>query len=241
MKIDPKLIDEYEQNGAVLLKDVFDPFWIDLVHDGIEKILADPSCYSEKLKGKTGDGHYFDDYCNWQRIEEFKKFALESPAAAIVGTLTKSKEVAFYHEHVLVKEPGTDKETPWHHDQSYYPIDGEKVCSIWMPVDPVPRDTCVQFIAGSHKWGWFEPIKFETERPYQIIDNECEEKIYQKVPDVAANKDKYNILSWDVQPGDCIVFHMKTLHGAPGNASRVNWRRVFSSRWLVHSTIVSEL
>ncbi|GBM89098.1 hypothetical protein AVEN_184149-1 [Araneus ventricosus] len=108
-------------------------------------------------------------------------------------------EVAFYHEHVLVKEPGTDKETPWHHDQSYYPIDGEKVCSIWMPVDPVPSDTCVQFIAGSHKWGWFEPIKFETERPYQIIDKENDGKVYQKVPDVAANKDKYSILHWDVQ------------------------------------------
>ncbi|GFX26753.1 hypothetical protein TNCV_1839261 [Trichonephila clavipes] len=36
------------------------------------------------------------------------------------------QQVSFYHEHVLVKEPGTDKETPWHHDQSYYPIDGEK-------------------------------------------------------------------------------------------------------------------
>ncbi|GBN56369.1 hypothetical protein AVEN_173548-1 [Araneus ventricosus] len=101
MKIDQKLIDEYEQNGAVLLRGVFDPIWIDLIRNGIEKILADPSCYSEKLKGETGDGHYFDDYCNWQRIEEFKKFAFESPAAAIVGTLTKSKD----KRSVLHKNP----------------------------------------------------------------------------------------------------------------------------------------
>ena len=30
--------------------------------------------------------------------------------------------------------PGTEKETPWHHDQAYYPVDGEAVVSIWMPV-----------------------------------------------------------------------------------------------------------
>ena len=43
----------------------------------------------------------------------------------------------FYHEHVLVKEPGTAASTPWHHDQSYYPVDGQDVCSLWIPVDPV--------------------------------------------------------------------------------------------------------
>jgi ectoine hydroxylase-related dioxygenase (phytanoyl-CoA dioxygenase family) len=35
--------------------------------------------------------------------------------------------VKFYHEHVLNKEPGAEKATPWHHDQSYYPINGDKV------------------------------------------------------------------------------------------------------------------
>lgn len=34
---------------------------------------------------------------------------------------------AFYHDHVLVKEPGAESETPWHQDQPYYPVDGFKV------------------------------------------------------------------------------------------------------------------
>ena len=33
----------------------------------------------------------------------------------------------FYHEHVFTKDPGTTSTTPWHHDQSYYPVDGWKV------------------------------------------------------------------------------------------------------------------
>ncbi|GFR29081.1 hypothetical protein TNCT_580851 [Trichonephila clavata] len=52
---------------------------------------------------------------------------LTSPSFVNFHTMSFEVQVSFYHEHVLVKEPGTDKETPWHHDQSYYPIDGDKV------------------------------------------------------------------------------------------------------------------
>ncbi|GFT81792.1 uncharacterized protein NPIL_441781 [Nephila pilipes] len=72
-----------------------------------------------------------------------------------------------------------------------------------MPVDPVPRETCVQFVAGSHKWGWFEPIKFETRLPYPIEDKDFKDRAYQHVPDVEANRDKYDILSWELQKATC--------------------------------------
>lgn len=39
------------------------------------------------------------------------------------------------------------------------------------------------------------------------------------------------ILSWACEPGDCVVFHGKTLHGSYGNSSEHNWRQVLSTRW----------
>ena len=30
------------------------------------------------------------------------------------------EQVRFFHEHALVKEPGTSEITPWHHDEPYY-------------------------------------------------------------------------------------------------------------------------
>ena len=75
----------------------------------------------------------------------------------------------FYHEHVLVKEPSARIKTPWHHDQAYYPIDGEDMCSIWMPVDPVSSEATLKFVKGSHKWNqWFYPRKFETSKNYEL-------------------------------------------------------------------------
>lgn len=226
------IINEYRKNGAVCLRGIFDQKWIDKVKSGIEKNRLSPSQYGESLKGEGGPGIYFDDYCNWRNIPEFEDYVYNSPAAEIAGRLMESQYAAFYHEHVLVKEPGTFKETPWHHDQSYYPIDGFKVCSIWMPVDPVPESISIQFVAGSHQWkDWFYPKKFATSLNYIKEKNE-EDKPYKDVPDIDSNKDNYNILSWDVEPGDCIVFHMKTLHAAPGNSSECLQRRVLSTRWL---------
>ena len=79
------------------------------------------------IQDSDGGGAYFNDYCNWTWIEEFKKYVFRSPAAALAARFMKSSQVSFYHEHVLNKEPGSNKWTPWHHDQSYYPIDGDKV------------------------------------------------------------------------------------------------------------------
>ena len=51
-----------------------------------------------------------------------------------------SKTVRLFHEHVLVKEPGADVPTPWHHDQPYYCVDGRQNVSLWAPLDPVGRE-----------------------------------------------------------------------------------------------------
>jgi len=43
--------------------------------------------------------------------------------------------------------------------------------------------------------------------------------------------DAHEILGWAMEPGDAIVFHALTLHGAPGNHT-ANRRRAYSTRWL---------
>ena len=122
----------------------------------------------------------------------------------------KSKYAVFYYEHVLNKEPGvydisfirapskfyqgTEKETPWHHDQSYYPIDGFCMASIWMPVDPVPKDSSLKFVKGSHKWcQWFHPRKFESGKNYPIEKEYCMEKEFYDVPVDDIENGKYEV------------------------------------------------
>ncbi len=91
---------------------------------------------------------FFEDYCNWQRIPEFKKCAEESPAAQIVAEATGSKSIQLFHEHIFIKDPGTAKETPWHQDMPYYCVDGNDTGSFWIPLDPISKDNSLQILLG---------------------------------------------------------------------------------------------
>ena len=135
-------VEEYQRDGAVVLRGFFEPRWLELLADGIERNFADPGEGAMRYTPEGGPGGFYDDYCNWQRIEEYRRFALESPAAELAAILMGSAEVRFYHEHVIVKEPGTLEPTPWHHDLPYYGLEGTQLCSLWLPLDPVPRGAC---------------------------------------------------------------------------------------------------
>ena len=148
-------------------------------------------------------------------------------------------------EHVLVKEPRTAKVTPWHADKPYYPLEGAQACSVWMPVDPVPLESTLQFIEGSHLWGkTFHPRRFKTHANYDILRDEAAVGGggggVERYVDVPSDKElqQYKILKWEMEPGDAIVFHMNTLHGAPGNDSKAVRRRVLSTRWFGEDVII---
>ncbi|MCG8694078.1 MAG: phytanoyl-CoA dioxygenase family protein [Minwuiales bacterium] len=225
----PAIADEdvaaYERDGAVCLRGLFGPEWLDLLARGVARNMAEPGRYARHYTGEGDPGLFFGDYCNWDRIPEYRTFAFESPAAAIAGRLMRSRKVNFFHEHVLVKEPGTADRTPWHHDQPYWVVDGRQVCSIWLPLDPVSRDVSVEFAAGSHRWGkWYTPKRFVDSADHPSNEGET-------VPDIDADRESYRLLGWDLEPGDCIVFHALTVHGAPGNMSATNRRRAVATRW----------
>lgn len=221
-------IDAFERDGAICLRQAFAPRWIDSLAVGVEKNMANPSPDGVRYTPAGAPGGFYDDYCNWQRIPEYRDFVLNSPAGEIAGRLTRSRAARLFHEHVLIKEPGTREVTPWHHDQPYYCVDGDQLCSIWLPLDPVPRVACPEFVAGSHRWGTlFMPRTFIDHHDYPFPPG-----TFPPVPDIESNRGDYTILSWELEPGDCIVFHMRTLHGAPGTAALKTRRRAFSTRWL---------
>jgi len=229
-------IKEFSQKGAVVLKNAFSSKWLSLLAKGIEKNKKDPGPYACQYTPENKEGDFYDDYCNWNRFDEYRDFLYNSPAAEIAGRITKSEQIRIFHEHILVKEPKTSEHTPWHHDQPYYCVDGDQVCSIWLPLDPVPRKVGLEFIAGSHAWGkMYMPKKFLTNEEYTYKPGS-----FDSIPDIEANRDKYEILSWDLELGDCIVFHFKTLHGGPGNLSQRARRRAFSSRWIGDDAVFAD-
>ncbi len=228
MELDAADIESFERDGVVCLRGRFDSHWLESLAIGVEKNFQNPGPWHTVYTSEGNPGGFYDDYCNWSRITEYKDFIVDSPAAEIAAKLMRSKAARIYHEHVLVKEPGTKEATPWHHDLPYYGVDGDQLCSIWLPLDPVPESACPTFVNGSHANGkMYYPRLFLTSKDYgEGIDG------FETLPDIEANRDELDIVSWELEPGDCIVFHMRTLHGAPPTSGLKSRRRAFSTRWI---------
>ncbi|WP_024301097.1 phytanoyl-CoA dioxygenase family protein [Pseudogulbenkiania sp. MAI-1] len=217
-------IAAFQRDGAIVLRGVFRD-WVDALRDGFEQVLAAPGPFAIENVRQGEAGRFFEDYCNWQRIEPFTRFVYDSPAAALAGRLMGARRVQMFHEHILVKEPGTAKPTPWHQDIPYYCVDGAQTASYWIPLDPVRRDNTLRLVLGSHRWP-------KLVRPKRWATNEnffAGEDDYMEMPDVEDGS--HTILTPELEPGDAVLFDFRTVHGAAGNQG-TGRRRAFSARFL---------
>jgi ectoine hydroxylase-related dioxygenase (phytanoyl-CoA dioxygenase family) len=222
--LDQATIDAFARDGAVLLRGVFTE-WVETLRQGLDQVMTDPSPLERSVR-LPGSAPFFQDLCNWRRIAAFRDFVEHSGAAALAASLMRSRQARFFHDHVLVKEPGTAVATPWHQDLPYYCVGGPRSVSFWIPLDPVPREICMECIAGSHAWGTIhKPKRFDGSDLY-AEDSRIE------MPDIDANREAYDILGWALELGDAIAFHFATVHGAPATVRAANRRRVFSARWV---------
>ena len=218
-------IKNYNIDGVVVLRNIVNIKWINILKRGLRKNFQNPSKYKCVYEQNNKKELFYDDYCNWNKIDEYKNFIFNSGISNIAKQLMQSKKVNLFHEHVLVKEIGSKKRTPWHQDQSYYCVNGRDNCSLWIPLDEVSKNSSPEFVIGSNKWNkQFLPTKFFGEA-YEQKDNE-----FQNLPNIEKNRNDYNIKSWKMNIGDVVAFNFSTVHGAPENKSK-NKRRAFSIRF----------
>ncbi len=225
---DPQAVAAYARDGVALLRNAFDD-WVEPLRTGLERNLHEPEAYAFPCESvRAGEpGRFFDSYCNWQRIPEYRAFVERSVAAAMAGQFMRAQHAQLFHDHAFVKEPGTQTATPWHQDLPYYCVDGHQNVSIYIALDDIAPDVSVQFVSGSHRWAeLFFPRDFIAGRNFAHDD-----PALRDVPDAETLRREHTVLSWGLAPGDAVLFHFRTLHGSAAAEVRRR-RRAFSTRWL---------
>lgn len=224
--VDENQINQFNELGATVVRGLFTPDEVATIERGIEKNLAAPGPMFKVASKPDDPGRFVEDFCNWNRIDEYRTIAFESRAADVAQQLMGGTSVRLFHDHMLVKEPGTKQETPWHQDQPYYNVDGHINCSMWAPVDPVPIESTLEFHARSHKRGWLMPRTFVDDQARWFPEGSMSE-----IPQIEADRSGFDILGWELAPGDAVFFHMLTTHHSYG-VSGTNRRRALSLRFL---------
>jgi hypothetical protein len=239
----------FHRDGAVLIKKVLSDEWVDLIREGTDSAIEQPDVMSEDL------GTLRVDQFPASKSEALKRLVEDSPVAEIVGRALRGP-VRFYMDQLFYKPRGLFLPTPWHQDTCYYNLAGENLVRAWVSPDPVPRNVSLEVVRGSHLWNvTYSPLAgrdpdadddakamIESSRPDEpMLGVEAyddwnyfsgvRDKSLPSVPDIEGHRDSYDILGWDYEPGDIILFHGHILHGARGGIDSPNPRRAHASLW----------
>jgi ectoine hydroxylase-related dioxygenase (phytanoyl-CoA dioxygenase family) len=196
---------------VVVLRGVFGP-WIPSLARGADHNAAEPSAGALIHRKDGAKGRFLEDFCNWQRIAEYRAFVTDSPMGAIAAKLMRSAWAQFFHDHYLDKEGGTGVATPWHQDIPNYCVCGDQTASVWLPLHAREEQVSLRCVARSHRWPKeVRPTSWSTNESFYADDSN-----FMDLPDIDGGD--YDIRAWAVEPGDAVVFNFRTVHGANANA-----------------------
>lgn len=219
--------ETFARDGVACLRGLLSADWVDQLRRAVGEVMQTPTEFSRDLAqegGKTGS--FFQEINVSRRNDVIRRFVHQSPVAEAAADVMGSRTTRFFSDQLLVKEPGTDAETPWHQDFPYFPCDGDQICSVWLGLDPVSRENgAMSFVAGSHRTGrLYAPQNFGNATAYEA------DPFDGPPPDIDADPETYPTICYEMQPGDVTIHHARTLHGAKGNASTTVRRRGYTIR-----------
>jgi ectoine hydroxylase-related dioxygenase (phytanoyl-CoA dioxygenase family) len=129
---------------------------------------------------------------------------------------------------VFLKEGGDSRRTPWHQDSSYLTVGGDHLAVAWINFDPVARQDSLEFVRGSYRGPLYNGSRFELGDDTAPLYADA---ALPRLPDIEADRQAFDIVSFSVEPGDVVFFHPATLHGGaptrPGQRRRTLTLRYF--------------
>ena len=145
------------------------------------------------------------------RDAAFREAGGDPEVVATLGALMDTDAVMLsqnHHNCVMTKHPGFSSVTSWHQDIRYWRFDRRELVSVWVALGPETVDNgCLLVIPGSHRLE-FEPGQFDASL-FLREDHAPNAELLAAATPV------------ELEPGDVLFFHSRTLHAAGRNRTDV--------------------
>jgi ectoine hydroxylase-related dioxygenase (phytanoyl-CoA dioxygenase family) len=209
--IGEKEVHFFQDNGYLKLPHFFSRAEIDELGRALDQTVAD-----KRSRILGGGREPSDDYMRvfnqmvnlWEDYSVVRKFSFDPRLAEVARRISRCRHIVIYHDHALIKPGGEkSKETNWHQDAPYWPMEQTGALSAWIAVDDVSVENgCMQFIPGSHKYGRLEPVPLGTDGA-SVLKNIAATGVRVDVPPVIM----------DMAAGGVTFHHGCTFHYATPN------------------------
>ena len=212
MELSKEQLEEFNTNGFLILRNFAD---INLCDNILQKA-------KEHLKRKEAPIESEQEYMNvdeeritvrrlrqvYDREQIFQDWMTNIEIRPILKQILKDTPVLTlaHHNSIMTKLPHESTRTYWHQDRRYWSFENDDLVSVWLSLgDEYLENGLLEFIPASHKIS-FSKDRFDTDSNFLDENNENQELIKTKT-------------SQNLQKGDVVLFHCKTLHHASKNQS----------------------
>lgn len=113
----------------------------------------------------------------WRHSDAVRELVFSGRLAEMAAGLLDADGVRIYHDQALIKEAGGGH-TPWHVDQFYWPLAGERTVTLWIPLQAVSAEMGpLAFAPGS------QALARQTEAGTLAISDESEARLAELLAD----------------------------------------------------------
>ena len=218
-------VEDFRQHGVALVREAVSPDTVAVLADATDALLADPHPGADIYEGTFERPISYGELQAWKRCPAFERVIRTSRLAQLACCHMGTSQAQFFYDQLLVKEPGSERRTPWHQDLPYWNVVGRDICSLWLALDPIPEEASLEFVKGTQSLNEHNPTRFTDGTPYKRTG-------LTELPDIENNRSDFDIVRFALEPGDAIIFHANIVHGAPGVQRNAARRRAYSTRWL---------
>lgn len=223
-------IERYRRDGAVLIKGVLDPDRLRLLKTGIEEAFQSERRRATQVDAPKDQGETIVLEYVTQDSPSLGALLDSGIIGNIAARLMEVPSAQLILDQVFHKQQGPILPTPWHQDTPFLRVRGDDFVRLWFPCDFSPRDLTVQVARGSHRWNIVWNTATQKNRTdiaapdHDVVGNPW----LPTAPDVRRYRESFDILTWDVEPGDVLAFQGNMLHGTDGHPGYNQPRRALA-------------
>jgi ectoine hydroxylase len=200
-------LGEYQQNGFVLEKGMFNAEEIDL----LRRAAKEDRQLDQHSFGR-GDGEGGTVRLSLWNHPGDTLYGMFARCETIVNSAEKllEGEVYHYHSKMIMKDAKVGGAWAWHQDYGYWYQNGvlfPLLCSASIAVDPATRENgCLQVLKGSHHLGRIDHV---------LTGDQAGADLER----VAEAQKRLETIYIEMAPGDVLFFHANLLHRSDQNKS----------------------
>jgi len=212
MQLTQKQLNEYNENGFIVIKNFVSKEYCNKI---LEKAKIHLKRKEAPIETEQEYMHIDDNKITVRRLRQvydreeiFKEWMTNKEIRPMLKQVLNDTPVLTlaHHNSIMTKMPQESTRTFWHQDRRYWHFENDNLVSVWLALDnEFLENGLLEFIPKSHKMD-FDKSRFDKVSNF-LDEHEENKKIISKR------------IHQDLEKGDVVLFHCKTLHHANKNTT----------------------